>query len=389
VLALDDVRILDLTRLLPGGFCTMLLADCGADVIKVEDTDSGDWMRWVPPLIDGYSAMFYAINRNKRSIRLNLKTDGGREAFLRLADGADVVVESFRPGVMERLGIGYAALHARNPKLVVCSISGYGQDGPYRLRAGHDLNYVALAGILSITAGTNGEPALPGVQIGDLGAGALHSIVAILTALHQRDRTGEGQHCDIAMLDGLISWLSINAAPYFAGQEVPGPGTLMLNGKHPCYRIYRCADGHLALGALEPKFWRNFVEAIGLAHLADSGLASGDEAHRVVAEVQEELMRNTRAQWMEVLDGRDVCCEPLLSLDEVFELPQVRHRGMRLEAGAAGPVDQSGFPIRLSASPMQVRRSAPGYGEHTREVLAEAGYDDAAIGLLVAEGATT
>jgi alpha-methylacyl-CoA racemase len=388
MLALDDVRILDLTRLLPGGFCTLLLADFGADVIKVEDTDGGDYLRWIPPMAGEFSAMFHALNRNKRSISLNLKTGVGREAFLRLAGTADVVVESFRPGVLTRLGIDYQALRQRNPRLVLCSITGYGQDGPYRDRAGHDLNYAALAGVLSLSAGDRDHPAMPGLQVGDLGAGALHAALAITTALHQRERTGEGQHCDIAMLDGLISWMGVHAAGYFATGEVPGPGTLLLNGSTPCYRIYPCKDGHLSLGALEPKFWTNFVTAIGLAHLSASGLVKDDEALRVASEIEAVLIQRTRAEWVAAFAGRDVCCEPLLRLDEVFADAQVMHRGMRLPAGAGVPIDECGFPIRLSATPMTVRLPAPGYGEHTSLVLGEAGFDAAGVAELRAAGAT-
>ena len=387
MLALDDVRILDLTRLLPGPFCTLLLADCGADVIKVEDTESGDYLRWMPPLSGEESAMFAPLNRNKRSIRLNLKNPAGREAFLRLAGAADVVVESFRPGVMERLGIGYATLRGVNPRLILCSISGYGQDGPYRDRAGHDLNYAAIAGVLGLTAGAQGDPAMPGIQAGDLGGGALHAAFAIMVALWQRARSGTGQHCDIAMTDGLVSWLAPHAAVYFATGEVPGPATLSLNGRHPCYRIYPCADGHLAVGALEPKFWRAFVEAIGLPQHADAGFATGAEATRVVADVEALLRTRTRAEWMAELAGRDVCCEPMLHIDEVFEHPQVLHRGMRLDPGVGGSDAQCGFPLHFSDLPMAVRRHPPGWGEHTDELLREAGYDEPALTSLRAEGA--
>lgn len=385
--ALEDVRVLDLSRLLPGPFCTLLLADLGADVIKVEDTESGDYLRWMPPLAGEYSAMFHPLNRNKRSVSLNLKTTEGRDAFLRLVDTADVVVESFRPGVMDRLQLGWDVLHARNPRLILCSISGYGQTGPYRDRAGHDLNYAALAGALSLSASPSGVPAMPGLQTGDLGAGALHAAVAILAALHQRSRSGRGQHCDIAMLDGLVSWLTPHAALYFADGEVPRANALTLNGRNPCYRIYACADGHLSLGALEPKFWRAFVEAIGLPHLAESGLADGEEAQRIGDEVESVLRTRTRAAWTEMLAGKDVCCEPVLAVDETFANEQVQHRGMQLAAGEAGPTPQCGAPIRMSESPFAVRRHAPGYGEHTRELLRDAGYDGAAVDALIAQGA--
>ena len=387
MMALSDVRILDLTRLLPGAFCTLMLADLGADVIKVEDTESGDYLRWTPPLVDEYSALFHALNRNKRSVALNLKSDAGRAAFLDLVRTADVVVESFRPGVLQRLGLDYETLAARNERVVLCSISGYGQDGPYRDRAGHDLNYAALAGALSIQ-GVNGDvPAMPALQAGDFGGGALHAAVAILAALHQRAQTGRGQHCDIAMLDGLIAWMAAPVAQFAATRAVPTPGSLLLNGRYPCYRTYRCADGSATIAALEPKFWDALVTSLELPHLAGEGFADGSEGERVAAELQGALQRRTRAQLAELGASADVCCEPVLSVDEVFELPQVVHRGMLLAPGVAGPVAQCACPIRLSDSPATVRRGAPGWGADTRDLLQEAGYDPAGLDGLVAAGA--
>lgn len=366
--ALQDVRIIDLSRLLPGPFCTQLLADLGADVVKIEDTDRGDYLRWMPPLAGRYSALFHAVNRNKRSVVLNLKVSSGRAAFLRLVERADVVVEGFRPGVIDRLGIGYATLRERNPRVILCSITGYGQDGPYRGRAGHDVNYAALAGVLSMTGCEPDTPVVPGVQMGDLGGGALPAAVAILAALHEREHTGQGRHCDVSMLDGLVSWMAPVAAAYQATGEVPGPGTYLLNGRHPCYRIYRCADGHLSLGALEPKFWRNFVGLIGLPDLAEAGLSSGDEAAAVAAQVQDVLLTRTRAEWARHFADAEVCCEPVLSIDEVFAHPQLvaRERRDRLEP----------------------RRPAPEYGQHTQEVLGEVGYSEAELQTLLEEGAT-
>ncbi len=365
--ALHDVRVLDLSRLLPGPFCTQLLADLGADVIKVEDAERGDYLRWMPPLEGDYSAMFQPVNHNKRSIVLNLKAEQAREAFLKLVERADVVVEGFRPGVMDRLGLGYSILRDANPRIVLCSITGYGQDGPYRDRAGHDIDYLALAGVLSVTGCAPGVPALPGVQMGDLGGGALSAAVAILAALYERERTGTGRHCDVAMLDGLISWMGPVRAMQGGAAEPPGPGTMPLNGLHPCYRIYACADGHLAVGALEPKFWRAFVTGIGLPELADEGFASGPDAARVVARVEAVLSTRTRAQWADALGEAQTCCEPVLTLPEVAQHPQVRARATH--AGS------SGSPV-------------PRYGEHTRAILAEAGYDDSAFAGLVRAGAT-
>jgi alpha-methylacyl-CoA racemase len=385
---LSGLRVLDLGRLLPGPFCTMLLADLGADVIKVEDLAGGDYIRWTPPLHGEYSAAFYGLNRNKRSIKLNLKSDGGREAFLRLVETADVVVESFRPGVMDRLGVGYASLRSRNPRVILCSITGYGQDGPYRDRAGHDINYISIGGIAGFTGTADGTLAMPGVQIGDIGGGGMSAAIAILAALRGRERTGEGQHCDVSMLDGVVSWLSVHAGRYFSDGVNPRPATVHLNGRHPCYNLYRCADGMMSVGALEPKFWKELVEALGAAHLIDEAFADGDAAARVHAELEAVFLTRTRAEWAAHLAGRDVCCEPVLTFDEVFANEQVQHRRLRVDPGVGGPTAQLGFPFTLSATPPSVRRPAPGYGEHTRELLTELGYDGAAVGALVAEGAT-
>jgi alpha-methylacyl-CoA racemase len=385
---LSGLRVLDLSRLLPGPWCSLLLADLGADVVKVEDPNGGDYMRWAPPLHGEYSAMYYTLNRNKRSIILDLKSDAGREAFLKLAAGADVVLESFRPGVMDRLGVGYAALSAVNPGLVLCSISGYGQDGPYRDRAGHDLNYMAIGGALGITGTPDGTVAMPGVQVGDLGGGAMSAAIAILTALQHRNRTGEGQHCDVSMMDGIVSWLSLHVARWLEEGGTPGPATLHLNGRYPCYSVYRCKDGWMSVGALEPKFWAALVEALGVPHLLTDAFADGEAGRRVHAEIEAVLLTRTRAQWAEHLEGRDVCTEPVLTFAETFENEQVRHRGLRIPEGQGGPLAQTGFPFQLSRTPPRVRHQAPGYGENTREVLREAGYDDAGIDALIAAGAT-
>ena len=226
-LPLHGIRVLDLSRLLPGGFCSLLLADYGADVLKVEDTGGGDYVRWAPPLVDGAapsaaSALFLALNRNKRSIRIDLKSGAGREVLLALARSHDVVLESFRPGVLDRLGVGYDALRAANPGIVLCSITGYGQDGPLRDRAGHDMNYLGLIGMLGLGGdGPDAPPVLPAGQIADLGGGALMAAFGILAALRERDRSGEGQHVDVAMADGALSWLAFAAARHLAGEAVP------------------------------------------------------------------------------------------------------------------------------------------------------------------------
>ncbi|HEV7460252.1 MAG TPA: CoA transferase, partial [Solirubrobacteraceae bacterium] len=265
---LEGVRILDLSRLLPGGFCSLLLADLGADVLKVEDTGMGDYVRWAPPYYEGAedsakSAMFLALNRNKRSIRINLKEEGGRHVLLRLVREYDVLLESFRPGVLDRLGVGYDRLREENPALVYCAITGYGQDGPYRDRSGHDMNYLGLIGLLGLTGDRDGPPVQAAGQVADLGGGALMAAVGILAALRERERSGQGQLVDVSMADGSLAWLAMVAGRYFADGVTPQRGDAELAGALVCYRPYACADGWVTLGALEPKFWAAWCRGVG------------------------------------------------------------------------------------------------------------------------------
>src|SRR5574338_215255 len=263
--ALRGIRVLDLSRLLPGPYLTMVLADMGADVVKVEDPKLGDYLRAFPPAKGGMSGRFLAINRGKRSLALDLKAAPARDAFLRMVEQADVVVESFRPGVMDKLGLGYATLAAKNPKIVVCSISGFGQTGPYVERAGHDLNYIALAGVLAMTGPAGGAPQMPGVQIADLAGGALWGATAILGALVGRDRTGKGAHLDISMTEGALALLAAELGNLDCGVGATR-GASRLNGGVACYGIYKTKDArYLSVGALEPKFWIALNQAIGRA----------------------------------------------------------------------------------------------------------------------------
>jgi alpha-methylacyl-CoA racemase len=394
VTALDGLRVLDLTRLLPGGFCSLLLADFGADVIKVEDTGGGDYIRWAPPHVEGAEpsaagAMFLALNRGKRSIRIDLKADGGREALLALVRGADVLLESFRPGVMDRLGVGWERLREENPRLVYCAITGYGQDGPNRDRAGHDLNYLALTGLLGLTGDADGPPVQPAAQIADLGGGALMAAFGVMAALRERDRSGEGQLVDVAMADGALSWLAMVAARALADGRGPERGSLDLGGGLLCYRPYRCADGWVALGALEPKFWRAWCTGVGREDLLDVQFEPpGSAAH---AEVEAVFAARTREEWTTFAAEHDCCLEPVLGLEEALASPQVAAREMVVgldQPGAAEPVRLLGTPVKLSRTPADPSRApGPALGEHTDALLAEAGFDAAAIERLKASGA--
>ena len=393
-LPLEGLKVLDLTRLLPGGFCSMLLADFGADVIKVEDTGLGDYVRWAPPYYDGVersagSALFLSLNRGKRSIRIDLKSATGKDVLLRLVREADVLLESFRPGVLDRLGVGYERLREENPGLVYGAITGYGQDGPGRDRSGHDLNYLGLNGILGLSGEADGLPASSAAQIADLGGGALMAAVGILVALRERDRSGQGQQVDCSMFDGSLSFLAMLAAEMLAGGPVPRRGELRLAGGIVCYRPYRCADGYVTLGALEPKFWSAFCQGVGREDLAGHAFdPPGSEAHRTVSEIFAE---RTREQWRAFAAEHDCCLEPVLDLDEALsgELVAAREMVVSLDQpGADQPVRLLGLPFKLSRTPGDpVRAPGPGLGEHTREVLREAGYTSAEVDALLESGA--
>ena len=404
-LPLEGIRVLDLSRLLPGGFCSLLLADFGAEVLKVEDTGMGDYVRLSPPYYEGAhesarSALFLALNRNKRSIRLDLKRERGREALLALVREHDVVLESFRPGVLERLGVGYERMREENPRIVYCAITGYGQESSKRLASGHDTNYLGLVGLLGLTGERGGQPVQAAGQIADLGGGALMAAFGIMAALRERDGggekseagqrgSGEGQFVDVSMADGSLSWLAMVAAAYLADGAVPHRGDLPLAGALICYRPYECADGWVSLGALEPKFWQAFCGGVGREDLiAKQGEGPGSQAH---AEVVEIFRSRTRAEWEAFSREHDCCLEPLLELDEALDSQLVREREMVVEIaqpGAQRAVRLLGVPVKLSRTPgRHDRLPGPALGEHTEEVLLAAGFSGEEVAQMIAEGA--
>ncbi len=381
---LAGLRVLDLSRLLPGGFCSLLLADYGAEVLKVEDTGLGDYIRWAPPAIDGVepsaaSALFLSLNRGKRSIRLDLKVREGQEVLLRLVREHDVLLESFRPGVLDRLGVGYERLKEENPGLVYCAITGYGHEGPDRGRPGHDLNYLARNGLLGLGGVADGPPVAPAGQIADLGGGALMAAWAILAALRERDRSGEGQFVDVGMTQGAQSWLAMIAARFLADGVEPERGRLELSGGLPCYRTYACADGWVALGALEPKFWEALCRGLGRDDLLGRHM---DPA--VAGELEAVFAQRTRAEWAAFDDEHACCLEPVRGLGEALadaELAEVA------QPGATAPVRLLAPPVRFGRTPGDGTRPGPRLGEHTDAVLEGLGYDAGEIAALHAAGA--
>jgi alpha-methylacyl-CoA racemase len=380
---LETIRVLDLTRLLPGPFCSMLLADMGCDVVKVEEPGRGDYMRYYPPLRDGQSVAFNAINRNKRSLTLNLKIEAGRDLFKHLAARADVVIEGNRPGVMERLGVGWEELRHANPKLVMCSITGFGQDGPWAQRAGHDLNYMAIAGALALNAAPGGPPHPLGVQVADIGAGAQGAATAILGALLEVALGSNGRHLDVSMTDGALSWLAVALAQVREEDQVPARADLRLTGRYACYRVYETRDGRFySVGALEPKFWQELCLAFDRPDLVARQYAEDDDQAALQREVEAIFATRTRADWQALLGDRDVCCEPVLELDEVPEHPHVMARGLVNEQSSGLEVAPA-----VPAGPDWRRRDPPRLGEHTAEILAEVGVDEQRLAELRAAGA--
>ena len=384
--ALEGIRVLDLTRALAGPFCTLMLGDNGADVIKVEIPGTGDDTRkWGPPFIGEESAYYLSINRNKRSLTLNLQDAQAQEVFMKLAKDTDVVVENFTPGVMGRFGLDYDAVKAVSPKVVYCSISGFGQDGPYRNRPAYDQIMQGVGGLMSITGEPDGEPQKIGIAVTDIGAG-MWSAFAIMAALHHREKSGEGQYIDISMLDAQVAWLTYQAAFFFANGEAPK----RMGAAHPTlvpYQAFMCNDGkyiNVAVGS--ERIWERFCKGMGREDLRDhpdyaTNSVRVNNRGAIVSMLQEIFLTRPVTEWVEDLQAANVPCGPINDLADVFADPQVLARNMYLEMPhpTLGSIKQTGLPIKFSLTPGGLDRHPPLLGEHNQEILQSLGYSDADV----------
>jgi alpha-methylacyl-CoA racemase len=401
MLALEGVKILDLSRLVPGAFCTMLLGDLGAEVLKIE-----------APVLTGFTgspgafpgeesrkaAAYYAPDRNKKSIVVNLKSETGREIFYRLSRHADVIVEGFRPGVAKRLRIDYETISKLNPRIIYCSLSGYGQDGPYRAFPGHDINYISMAGVLGLIGSSEGPPAIPLNLVADFAGAALYGALGISIALVARHKTGKGQYVDMAYMDGAISLMTwFNCGHFFDGSMLKR-GESWLHGAYPYYGVYETKDGkYITIGCLEPHFWENLCRLLGKEEYIPYHFALQHTFHKPEDEKWDEIrsslklifLTKTRDEWFELLIRNDVPAGKVYAPDEVFSDPQVLHRQMVIEVEhpTLGKIKQVGIAPKLSGTPGKVRTLSPLPGEHTDEILQGLGYKREEIESLRQEGA--
>ena len=375
---LEGLRVVDLSQFLPGPQLTLMMADHGAEVIKIEPPGDGEPGRYIGPREGGHTVFFRNTQRGKKSFCVNLKSDPGREAVLRLAETADVFIEAFRPGVVDRLGVGYAAVAARNPRIVYCSISAFGQNGPYREQPAHDLATEALSGIVSLNQGNDGEPVMPHVPVADITA-SLHALSGVLMALLRREKTGRGDYIDVAMLDSALAWTPNITGSTFANKTPPTPREERSLGGSAFYNIYRTKDGrHVVLGAQELKFVRKLLGELGrLDFVALCERGPGTHQAPLIAYLRELFATRTRAEWIDWFRDKEVGFAWVNDLREAFDDPQVRARGMLL-------LDENGHehigpPVKFLDEPAAPRLRLPAIGEHNAEILRELGYDDEAI----------
>ncbi len=376
--ALSGVTVLDLSRLLPGPFCSMILADHGARVIAIEDRKQYQ--------ADGL--FLPNVCRNKQHMALDLKSASGKEIFFKLVEQADVILEGFRPGVVQRLGVDYETVCRVKPEIIYCSVTGYGQTGEYRDRVGHDANYLGYAGVLNMIGAANGPPSIPGVQIADMAGGGMNAAIGILLALFAREKTGEGQYVDIAMTDGMVGLLPVALYWKALTGETPRRGDNMLSHRYACYNTYETADGrHMVVGAVEGKFWQAICERLGLSEFAGHQY-DDDRREEIIAVFRDTFRTKTMAQWEELLADLDLCVSGVRTADEVLDFPLFRERAMVVEApGADGRSETTiGVPVKLSRTPGSVRSASVHFGQDTEKILLELGYRPEQIADLASHG---
>ena len=382
---LEGIKVLDLTRALSGPYCTMMLADMGAETIKVEMPGKGDDSRaWGPPFIEGESAYFMSVNRNKRSITINMKNEKSKEIIKKLIDKSDVLVENFRPGIMERLGFDYKKVKEMNPRIIYCSISGFGQDGPYKNRPGFDQVLQGMGGLMSLTGEEGGPPIKVGVAVTDIAAG-MYAAYGIMIALFNRERTGNGQMVDISMMDSQVSWLTYRAGSYFATGEIPKP----LGSGHQLivpYQAFKAKDVYINIAVGNDRMWEKFCKLVGLEKIMNdpkfvnnsNRVINRDELEEIIGKL---IVTKNGAEWLELLKGEGIPCGPIFTVDDIFKDPQVLHRDMlkELPHSKAGKVKVTGIPVKLSETPGELQLGPPLLGEQTEEILKELSYDQTEI----------
>ncbi len=388
-LPLEGIRVLDLSTMLPGPFCTQVLADYGAEIIKIEDK-VGDRGRWSPPFIDDQGALFYAVNRNKKSISLDLRSEEGKNIFEKLVANSDVILDAFRPGVMDKLGLSYEVLKQVNERIIYCALNGFGSTGPLIHTAAHDINIMSLAGITDLSGTKDSLPSLSTLQLTGIAGGSLYAVMAILMALINRQKTGRGQFCDVSMMDGAISLLAYTLGEWSGSGLLPERGNGLLTGGFAFYQIYETSDNkYISLGAVESKFWREFCERIGKPEYLDSQWKP-ELQEQMIAGIRTVIKEGSQAEWLEIFADANICLAPVLNLEEMSKHPQVVDRDMIIKMkdfrDSGKDMFLSGLPIKFSDTPGEIKLNFPETGEHTVEILLAAGYTAEEIELFKING---